>query len=655
MKRMQGLIVLILIPFFMSWAAFSAAEDAASAGREKAYQTLQNRLLNQDAKARRVYVFQEKTGQAATLSSWRSEITLSGGPGWLFFIDDVPQANWEHACRYVLVSENGDLNVVTARTPPRDMTGFEELTSWLSPSSDASPKLSVDKTLAADAESRASTPAAHRYAVIISGGYNQWNNYLRYWNDCSFFFTTLKQNGFLDDNIYVLMSDGTDPEVDRSDGESSPLDLDNDGLPDIRYSATKANISLVFDELAGKLGPDDILYLFTTDHGGPGDGNPLPYDVPDVILYLWGETITGAELAAEVNKVDAGVVAGIFEQCFSGGLVEVLAGPNRVLMSASRWWELSYAMKPDYIYDEFSYYATQALADPSFGDSNGDGLTVLEEAYLYALSKDIIQSEEIDELFQENMGEHPSYHSDPWDLGRKLSLLGLNHAAPAPVYAGYVQNEISAPYPKPGRARNWHADNAVWSHDLAFAFPFGGAWHRTIQISSNGVIYFASPDKSGKNSVDGLTQALAAAPLWDDLTTKAPENDIYIDANLKYATVSWDAKTKVDGRPVNVAARLYADGTIKFYYGEGNRHTSLIDQRDKTIGVSLGGQAHLSLRNGASVLDQSPGVAYIPAFKFNPASDSQNTGCFLSTLKPEQPGLKKERGRPGSAGDALTR
>jgi len=533
----------------LSWPAAVGADDDASPGPnglttrtvadpEAAYQVLRDSLLDLDDQERRVYLFQEKIASTVVIPLWFSEATLSGGPGWLFFIDDAPRANWEHPCRYVLVSEDGELNVIHARTPPRNMEEYKELTSGSTPSSDVSPGPLTDKTLAPDAASRAFTPAEHRYAVILSGGYNWVSNPLRYWNDCSYFFSTLKQNGFLDENIYVLISDGTDPAFDtyidyEGTTASSPLDLDGDGLPDTRYSATKANITLVFDELAAKLGPGDLLSIFITDHGGIQEGNQVPFHVPDTTVYLWGEKMTGDELAAEVNKVNAGIVAGIFEQCYSGGLVEKLAGPNRVLMSAARWWESSFAMGY-FTYDEFSHYATRALAEPLLGDSNGDGQTTMEEAYLYALTNDSWQSE----------------------------------------------------------------------------------------------------DAGGGNSVAGLIQAVAAAPLWDDLTTSDPENDIYIDAKLNYVTVSWDAKTQSDQRPVHVAARLYSDGTINFYYGQGNRHTSLVAGRDKTIGLSIGGEAHLSFRNGASVLDQSPGVSFVPAVTPRLASssdtDSKDTGCFLS-------------------------
>ena len=598
-----------LIPVSLGKAAAAAASGAVSS-RDEAYRLLLDELLGHSDQGRRIHAAGAKVETASVaVPTWRGEVTVDGGPGWLFFVDDVPQANWTHPCRYVLVGEDGSLNVEKADTPPEDMGGFTELTAWPEASA-VVPALPAAPANAMDAQ-RQATPAANRYAVIISGGYNAYNNHVRYWNDCAYFYTTLMANGFLDANIYVIYADGTDPAPDRRDGTNSPLDLDGDGDADIGYSATKANISLVFNELDGKIGTDDILYIFTTDHGGNADGNEAPYATPDVVLWLWGESITGDELAAEVNKVTAKAVAGIFEQCFSGGLVEKLQAPNRVLMSASRWWELSYSMDTG-TYDEFSYYVTQALADRAKGDSNGDGIVTMEEAYLHALANDSVQSEE---LYYEgsNLGEHPAYFSSPWDLGRKLALTGSETAARPPRHAGYVQTQTNEAYPSLGTAQGWHGDDTVWTLNLPFAFPLGGRKYVSAGVSANGILYFNSANLGGANSVDGLKSGRVIAPLWDDLSTGAGGADIYVASTAEHVTVSWVAVTVADTRPVNVSVRLFPDGTFIFYYGAGNLHTSRVAQRDKTIGVSTTRAAHFALRNGASDLGNASALTFVPS------------------------------------------
>ncbi len=581
------------------------AAPSPVANADEAYARLLSGLLGHSAKGRRIYTA-GKTGTEAIIPSWKEDIVLTGGPGWVFFVDDSPRANWTHACRYVLVSGDGTLNAVAAKTPPRDMSAFTELTSWSEPGFSSPNALAVKN---APLITRNITPADNRYAVIISGGWNRFNNHPRYWNDCSFFYATLKNYGFRDENIFVLFADGTDPAVDQADGvTSSPLDLDGDGDPDIGYSATKENLSLVFDRLAARLSGEDLLYIFTTDHGDAQADNAAPYATPNVTLCLWDEQeVTGDELAAEVNKVQAKAIVGIFEQCYSGGLVERLKGPNRVLMSASRWWELSYAMN-DLPMDEFSYYATKALAEPTAGDSNGDGIVAMEEAYLYALAHDSYQMETLDS-YGDNNGEHPAYFSNPWDLGRRISLAGQGPLA-APRQMGYLQKETGEEYPAQGEAQGWQADDAMWSLDLPFSFPFGAASYKTVKVSSNGFISLSGADLGPFNAVGLFATGQAVAPLWDDLTTEPAGCDIHVAATAQYADIAWTAKTVIDARPVNMTARLYPSGNVTFFYGEGNEHIARLNQRDKTIGLANAGGLALGLANGASSLGFAPSLTF---------------------------------------------
>lgn len=594
-------------------AAPQSAAETAVDSREAALAALTDRLLGHSLQGRRVYAADATIANTVTVPLWRGEVSLSGGRGWLFFVDDKPQANWEHACRYVLVAQTGAITVAKATTPPKNLDAYTELTAR--PVSSGQAGGAAAPTVSSPA-AKAATDASRRFAVIISGGADKNNNYPRYWNDCSFFFTTLKANGFLQENIYVLVSDGQDPAVDQTNGTSSKWDLNDDGIDDIRYSATKENITAVFNELAGKMTAEDILYIFTTDHGGNDTAtNPAPYDNSDVVLWLWNDTfISNTVFAAEVGKVKAKAVVGIFEQCYSGGFAEALKGPGRVVMSAARWWELSYAAASSELdYDEFSYYATQALADPAKGDSNGDGIVTMEEAYLYALAKDSYQQETITET--DNDGEHPSYYSNPWNLGRQIALTGYYPSARAPTYGGYAQYEVGDPFPTGGEDTGWKGTDTAWPLDLPFAFPLGGASYTSVNVGSNGILSFGTAVTSGLNAVDGLKAAVAVAPYWDALAT--PYAAISVHADAVGVTIIWRVHTWVDDRPVNVAARLYPSGAIRFSYGEGNQNTSRTQYRDKTIGISMAdatnGKYLLGLRNGAADLGTAKTLVIQPA------------------------------------------
>ncbi|MCK8604036.1 C13 family peptidase [Desulfoferrobacter suflitae] len=586
-----------------------------------AYQRLIDGLLGHTVGNRKIYAIAGRLEGEVAVENWRERLILGDGPGWVFFLDDNPPANWEHACRFVLVKESGEILVTPSMTPPKTMSLFREMpslpASQLEGNSIDVPKGSLsppDLTARVNIlPKEVGTPPANRWAVIISGGFNAWSNHVRYWNDCSYFYRTLTAHGFQDDHIYVLMSDGTDPSADRSDGTDSPLDLDGDGDPDIRFSATKANITKVFNSLRSRLGADDILYIFATDHGGSNDVSP--YANPTVILYLWGETITDAEFAAEVNKVTAGATVCIFEQCFSGGMIDDLQAPNRVLISAARFWELSYAMAPTYEYDEFSYHFTYAAANPAGGDADGDGVVSMEEAYLYALAHDSRQSEEMD-YYDDNLGEHPSYYSDPWDLGRRVSFSGLAQEVADTALSGYTQVEVEESFPTGGVAQGWSGDDAAWEYPLPFTFPYYGKRYTRVAVDANGLIYLgAREDPTYQNSVDGLKAKQAIAPLWDDLTVlKADGDAVYISQQPHGVTIRWAAHTYRDRRPVNVAVQLSSSGVIRFLYGDGNEHTGRIAQRDKTIGISNGdgSRSHLCLRNGQWGLGDAAGIQYTP-------------------------------------------
>ena len=273
---------------------------------KEAYAWLVEHLLGHAVRNRRIYVYPDRFEGFVTTNNPRGKIDIGKGSGWLFFIDDVPRANWEHDCRYVFVDETGEITVRQATLPPVDLHSFRELTTPVPEPGYRTPRskqsgASVLKEM--KLQQLASTPAENRWAVIISGGLNSNDNHVRYWNDCSFFYETLMDHGFLDDHVYVLISDGTSTAVDRSDGTNSPLDLDGDGDDDTGFSATAANITTVFNALENDLDEDDILYIFTTDHGGSDD--TCPFDDPDVHLWLWNNTfISDADFAQEVNRGD---------------------------------------------------------------------------------------------------------------------------------------------------------------------------------------------------------------------------------------------------------------------------------------------------------------------------------------------------------------
>ena len=336
------------------------------------------------------------------------------GEFWLVFADLMPEANWEHPCKYIYVSDNMEggeytVAVVDSVRPPHS-GDFEPMKLSRTTrdrmeleSSEKAKRAGAARMMKSGTLPIYSTPFSSKtYAVILSGGLSPADNADRYWNDCSYMYKTLTRNfGLPKENVKVLMSDGKSPGLDRNlnisfspDLDSSPLDLDGDGECDIDFSASKDTLAMVFDELKNKLTDNDHLLVFVTDHGGYDEYNDKSY------INLWnGERLYPDELASYFNGFNAGYVSFVLGQCYSGGFIPALKADNHIVMTACAENELSYRCRAfDLNYNEFLYHWISALnRTDTFGNTlpvsqtlpNGELAPVtLKRAFDYAVEKD---------------------------------------------------------------------------------------------------------------------------------------------------------------------------------------------------------------------------------------------------------------------------
>jgi hypothetical protein len=114
-----------------------------------------------------------------------------------------------------------------------------------------------------------------------------------------------------------------------------------------------------------------------------------------------------------------------FEQCYSGGFLDNLMNsgePLRDFNSACAYNQLSYAMPPDYQYDEFVFDWTAALrgedayGNPVDADFNNDGYVCMYEAFRYAERND-------------QCNEDPQYASNPFPYGMYETMNGFIEVA----------------------------------------------------------------------------------------------------------------------------------------------------------------------------------------------------------------------------------
>ncbi len=389
--------------------------QGTSLSQDDAYGAVLSHVLQGNTDGRWVYADPEPVPAGTTVSTLYGAVVLPESEGWLFFIDDAPMEGWAHPCRYVHVDMTGAVTVKDANGPPRALQSWKMVAGSLPVAQPTrAPSRYVPRGVGGILPP--CTDTSHSYAVLISGGANAYNNWERYYGDVSFMYRTLaNEYGYLDDHVYVLMSDGADPGLDQHKNTggyvSSDPDLDGDGDQDVGYAATKENITAVFDHLRTTLGSGDRLFIFTTDHGGPEHS---PQQGTNVVLNLWDWTrIKDDEFAVEVDRVASIVPVTItMEQCYSGGFVDDiipgLPGQKRVIATAANAYESSWG-------DTFSTLWISAVAghDRSGATVDADAIddrTVsMREAFEYAKTHD-------------HEAEHPQYAETPAGIGANLAL-----------------------------------------------------------------------------------------------------------------------------------------------------------------------------------------------------------------------------------------
>lgn len=305
---------------------------------------------------------------------------------FLLVADPTPNANWGHKVYYYYMPAE-----YTGSTPTVSKT---ETQYWL-PKNVALSKIYYNEDnenelvypfIERPVTTRDVPAATHQYAIIISGGLNRNYNYSRYWNDCSYIYRVMrKYYNVPKENIYLAMSDGTDPGYDMASG-SQNLDLDADGVNDIEYAATLEDLGIIFNSLKEKLTPNDHLFIYVIDHGGYDEQLQSSY------ICLWNEeSLYPDDLNAWLDELTVGSINCVFGQCFSGGFIDPLISENRIIATACAEDESSWASS-NKRYDAFVEAWTTGLMNVTKfneervqeADSDNDGFVNMMEAFQFA-------------------------------------------------------------------------------------------------------------------------------------------------------------------------------------------------------------------------------------------------------------------------------
>ncbi len=366
--------------------------------------------------------------QGTIISSFSDEVMVPFN-SYLFIVDRMPDANWEHPCQWVFVDvASGEFAVFDMLSPP----GILLMTIIHEPLDLSSiGEYSYEKIIERIREEQIKIFGAEsydfdhsqlkgqRYALLIDGGYALSSNYIRYWDDIAFIYRALvNYYGYDEDNeITVCMSDGDNPANDRnrwpySGYDSSPTDLDDDGDQDYSLDATRSTILSQLQWLVDNTTADDQVFIFTTDHGA-SDGS----------LCLWNQqSLYPNEFADYVEDMPAEVVICTFEQCYSGAFPDALADVEGCIScSAVDAYHSSYAMGPEYLFDTFVFHWTCAVnwAEPDFEGYDSDPIDADEDD-----SGEVEMDEAFDYADLHDTDDFGSQYQDPSEIGDVTTLWG---------------------------------------------------------------------------------------------------------------------------------------------------------------------------------------------------------------------------------------
>jgi hypothetical protein len=177
---------------------------------------------------------------------------------------------------------------------------------------------------------------------------------------------------------YVTMSGlGGEPDYDQrfkmwaTDIDSSLKKAGGDVNVVTMESPTRDQIRAKFRELAGQIKSSDALVLMLIGHGS--------YDGVEYKFNITGPDLSGEELAALLERIPATRQCIVNMTSSSGGSLEFLRKPNRIVITATKSGTEKNATV-------FARYWAEALRDPAADADKNDSISALE-AFHYAQHK----------------------------------------------------------------------------------------------------------------------------------------------------------------------------------------------------------------------------------------------------------------------------
>ena len=217
---------------------------------------------------------------------------------------------------------------------------------------------------------------SQRYAVVASGASLDSQHYKWFLNSTNMAYKLLKNNGYVDENIYYLFENSKELYVD--------------------YGATIDNFKKISAELQKKTTEKDDIVLFLIGHGSYRNTNSY-YSLNDYSL-------SDIELAELFKGIKRNKLVFVFSPCNSGGFIDNLSGDNTIVITSTRKDESNRAAFIEPFLTSFD----------GIGDMDKDGKVSFKEAFNYACIN-------VNEQFESNGWDTLTEHAQLDDNGDKIS------------------------------------------------------------------------------------------------------------------------------------------------------------------------------------------------------------------------------------------
>lgn len=312
---------------------------------------------------------------------------------WLIFVDEAPGKNWSHECGYVYVQCQ-----VQKPQPIRrckiagKMFPYNKSFTKVDNINRYDTSAGLKPNVASSSAGYNAEVAGRTYALLLGCASNQYENYERLWNDCSYIYQVLNRKYKVPkSHIYSLIANGADvgPDVAKADGSGymqSNCDLDGDHIDEVELPAEITELDYVISQLQQTMTANDQLLVFVTGNAGYSE------ELESYYLRLWpNERLYSQNLAQKFNGFNARAIHFVFGQSMAAGFAENFTGKGRIVTASCSANEAT-ASCADKPYTEFLYNWTSAVNGADIAgnavnaDTDNNGRVTIEEAFQYANS-----------------------------------------------------------------------------------------------------------------------------------------------------------------------------------------------------------------------------------------------------------------------------